>query len=166
MYLKKYAMILTALGLAICISGCGDTSPNTFEQNKTAVETEAQKVLPKLYLDLSFEGNTESDGKRILFPGDEPLTEAGEIYCKDIDWVLSEAFCLYRDREIFNPYQYHHKTVKESALMAEKHHVKNLLLWHTEDATFGSRKKDYTEEASHYYSGTIWVPDDFETIEL
>ena len=51
--------------------------------------------------------------------------------------------------------------------MAEKHHVKNLLLWHTEDeATYGNRKELYSKEAAVYYSGKIWVPDDGEIIDL
>jgi len=107
------------------------------------------------------------DGTRLVFPGDEPLSESGEQFCDRADWLLSEAFCLYRDREIFRPERYHHMTVRESSLMAEKHQVKNLLLWHTEDeATYGNRKELYTKEAAGYYSGKIWVPDDGEIIDL
>ena len=106
------------------------------------------------------------DGTRLVFPGDEPVTEHGEQFCGDADWLLSEAFCLDRDRAIYRPERYHHLTVKESSMMAQKHHVKNLLLWHTEDDTFGQRKELYTEEASRYYDGNIWVPDDWETISL
>ena len=107
------------------------------------------------------------DGTRLVFPGDEPVSEAGERFLDGADWLLSEAFCLYRDREIFRPERYHHMTVRESSLMAEKHQVKNLLLWHTEDeTTYGERKELYTKEASQYYSGKIWVPDDGEVIDL
>ena len=109
---------------------------------------------------------TWPDGTRVLFPGDEPLSEKGESFCDNVDWLLSEAFCRYRDKDIFNPYQYHHMTVKESAVIAQNHHAKNLVLWHTEDATFGHRKELYTAEASHYYAGRIWVPNDWETIHL
>ena len=109
---------------------------------------------------------TWPDGTRVLFPGDEPLSEKGESFCDNVDWLLSEAFCLYRDKDIFNPYQYHHMTVKESAVIAQNHNAKNLVLWHTEDATFGHRKELYTAEASHYYAGRIWVTNDWETIHL
>lgn len=106
------------------------------------------------------------DGTRLVFPGDEPISETGEALCDDADWLLSEAFCLYRDKDLYNPYQYHHMTVKESAENAMKHHVKNLLLWHTEDGTYGQRKELYTQEAAQYYKGKIWVPDDWEVIDL
>ena len=106
------------------------------------------------------------DGCRLVFPGDEPLTEHGEQFCDQADWLLSEAFCLYRDKEIYRPERYHHMSVRESSLMAHKHKVKNLLLWHTEDDTFGQRKELYTKEAGEYFEGMIWVPDDGEIIEL
>lgn len=44
---------------------------------------------------------------------------------------------------------------------------KNLVLWHTEDeTTFGIRKDVYTKEAKTFFDGNIYVPDDFDTIEL
>ena len=40
------------------------------------------------------------NGKKFTFLGDEPYCECEEPYAKDADWLLHEAFCLYRDREI------------------------------------------------------------------
>ena len=51
-------------------------------------------------------------------------------------------------------------------MIAERNQVKNLLLWHTEDGTFGRRRELYTREAGEYYHGNIWVPDDGDLIEL
>ena len=39
------------------------------------------------------------NGKKFTFLGDEPYCEYEEPYAKDADWLLHEAFCLYRDRE-------------------------------------------------------------------
>lgn len=86
----------------------------------------------------------EMIGSRILL---EPLTENTMELCRDADWLLSEAYCLYEEREIHTPYRYHHSTVREASEIAERYHVKNLVLWHTEDAAYGERKRRYTEEA-------------------
>ncbi len=106
------------------------------------------------------------DGRKLVFPGDEPLSENTMELCRDADWLLSEAYCLYEEREIHTPYRYHHSTVREASETAERFHVKNLVLWHTEDATYGERKRRYTEEAGRYYRGNVWVPDDGEVILL
>nr|WP_106789264.1 MBL fold metallo-hydrolase [Massilistercora timonensis] len=109
---------------------------------------------------------TWPDEMKLVFPGDEPVNDACRPYCQDADWLLSEAFCLYADREIFTPYKYHHSTVREASLLAQDCQAKNLILWHTEDATFGTRKTRYTEEAKQFYDGNVFVPEDGEVIEL
>ena len=42
------------------------------------------------------------DGKIVCCPGDEPLNPLCEEFAKGADWLFHEAFCLYRDREIFS----------------------------------------------------------------
>ncbi len=107
------------------------------------------------------------DRKKLTFLGDEPLHDSCAEYVKNVDWMLSEAFCLHSEREYYNPYQYHHGTVKEAAQNAENGEVKNLVLWHTEDqTTYGIRKRVYAEEARQYYSGNVFVPDDDEIITV
>lgn len=44
--------------------------------------------------------------------------------------------------------------------------AKNLILYHTEDETLQTRKKTYTSEARTVFNGNIFVPDDFEVIDL
>jgi ribonuclease Z len=44
--------------------------------------------------------------------------------------------------------------------------VKNLILYHTEDHTLATRKKEYTAEAAQHFHGNIYVPDDLEVIPL
>lgn len=105
-------------------------------------------------------------GKKLVCLGDEPYNEANRHYVENADWLLCEAFCLYRDRNIFKPYEKHHSTALEAGALAEQLHVKNLLLYHTEDKHIDTRKKDYTEEARRNFKGNVYVPDDLEIVDI
>ena len=106
------------------------------------------------------------DGQRVVCLGDEPYKPTSERYVKGCDWLLCEAFCMYRDRNQFRPYEKHHSTVVDAGTLAQQLGVKNLLLYHTEDTRLMSRRDNYTAEARTVYSGNIHVPMDLETIEL
>ncbi|WP_300728360.1 MBL fold metallo-hydrolase [uncultured Bacteroides sp.] len=106
------------------------------------------------------------DGQKLVCLGDEPFNESNRHYVEGADWLLSEAFCLYEDRERFKPYEKHHSTALDAGRLADKLNVKNLLLYHTEDKTLDTRKEKYTKEVAANYHGRIWVPDDLERIEL
>lgn len=106
------------------------------------------------------------DGMTLCCLGDEPYNEQCEIYANKADWLLAEAFCLYRDRDIFKPYEKHHSTVKEACELAENLQVKNLVLYHTEDKHIAQRKELYTAEGREYYYGNLFVPDDLDVINL
>ncbi len=106
------------------------------------------------------------NGKKLTCCGDEPYTEREEKYAKDSEWLLHEAFCLYSQRDIFDPYEKHHSTVKDACELAEKLNVKNLLLYHTEDKNLSDRARLYKEEGTQYYHGNMFIPDDLEYIEL
>lgn len=109
----------------------------------------------------------ETEEEKITFLGDEPLNkEKCEKYIEGADWLLSEAFCRYEEREKYKPYEKHHSTVKDAAEIAQRFGVKNLLLWHTEDDNIKTRKELYTEEAEQYFDGKVYVPDDLEEIDL
>lgn len=102
-----------------------------------------------------------------VFCGDEPINKLNEKYIINTDLLLLEAYCLERDSHIYHPHEMHHNTVKESALSAEKLNVKKLLLYHTEDeTTYSHRKELYTEEAKKYFSREVLVPDDYDEIDL
>lgn len=109
---------------------------------------------------------TLPDGQVMAILGDEPYNEMCELYVKDSDWLLSEAFCLYEHRETFKPYEKNHSTALDAGKLASQLNVKNLLLYHTEDKHLSIRKEAYKKEASEYFSGTIYVPDDLEVIPL
>ncbi len=106
------------------------------------------------------------NGRKLTFLGDEPYCDYEEPYAREADWLLHEAFCLYRAREIYRPYEKHHATVKEACEDGEKLGAKNLILYHTEDRNLKDRKKLYTEEGRRYYHGNLIVPEDLERIEL
>ena len=106
------------------------------------------------------------NGKKLVFAGDEPLKENGKKYSKNVDWLLSEAFCLFDEEPKFHAYQYQHQTVKEASMIAQDLKVKNLLIWHTEDQTGKKRKERYTEEAKQFYKGNVWVPEDGEVFNI
>lgn len=107
------------------------------------------------------------EGYSLVFSGDEPFSEQYLKWMEPCDWLLSEAFCLYAEKDFYNPYQYSHATVREACMCAERFHAQNLVLWHTEDeTTYGFRKQAYTEEAHQFFSGNVFVPDDFDIIDL
>lgn len=107
-----------------------------------------------------------NDGQKLVCAGDEPVNPGRFAYLEGAHWLLTEAFCLYGDRDRFNPYEKHHSTVKDAAVLAEANHVPNLVLWHTEDKTIATRKEMYTAEGQIYYHGRLFVPDDGEVIQL
>jgi len=106
------------------------------------------------------------NGRKLTCCGDEPLTSNVEHYAKGSDWMLHEAFCLYSQADIFDPYEKHHSTVKDACELGERLGVKNLLLYHTEDKNLADRKRLYTEEGFKYYGGNLLIPDDLETVEI
>lgn len=106
------------------------------------------------------------NGKKFTFIGDEYYRECEYEYSKDADWFLHEAFCLYRDRDIFKPYEKFHATVKEACENAAMLGIKNLILYHTEDKNLAQRKELYTAEGKEYFEGNLFVPDDLDVMEL
>jgi ribonuclease Z len=105
-------------------------------------------------------------GGKLTCCGDEPYTDFEKKYAEGAVWLLHEAFCLKSDADRFKPYEKHHSTVADAAENAESLGVKNLVLYHTEDTEIAERKKLYTEEASRYFGGRVYVPDDLEEIKI
>lgn len=103
---------------------------------------------------------------RLGFCGDEPLTEETVHNVEGCRWLMHEAFCLYSERDIFQPYRKHHSTVKDACEMAERLKVENLILYHTEETHLQERKKLYSEEGKAYFRGNLFVPNDREQIVL
>lgn len=106
------------------------------------------------------------DGQTLVCLGDEPCHPDCRELVRGCDWLLTEAFCLYEDREIFQPYEKHHSTVRDAAQLAQELQVGHLVLYHTEDKTLATRKARYSAEAQSVYNGPVAIPDDLETIDL
>lgn len=105
-------------------------------------------------------------GKKLTCCGDEPYNACEKKYAENSTWLLHEAFCLDSQADIFHPYEKHHSTVKDACELAEELHVKNLLLYHTEDKNISQRKELYYNEGMKYFNGNLLIPDDLESVEL
>jgi len=106
------------------------------------------------------------DGQRLVCLGDEPYSVQSEPYARECDWLMCEAFCLYKDRFAFNPYEKNHSTALDAGMIAQELRVKHLVLYHTEDTRLDTRAATYSAEAAQYYKGPILVPNDLESFEL
>ena len=60
----------------------------------------------------------------------------------------------------------HHSTALDAGRLAAELGVKNLVLYHTEDRNLDTRKQSYMREAAQAFSGTVYVPDDLERINI
>ena len=109
---------------------------------------------------------TLKNGKKFTCAGDEPYNPGCRKYVEGSDWLLHEAFCLYEDRDKFQPYEKHHSTVKDASELAESLKIPNLVLWHTEDKNLSQRKELYSAEGKKYYHGNLFVPNDGEILDL
>jgi len=107
-----------------------------------------------------------NENEKISCCGDEPYQECEYQYVKDSKWLLHEAFCLYSQADIFQPYEKNHSTVKDACITAQRLNVENLILYHTEDRNIKERKKLYTEEGKSYFDGNLYVPEDLDVFEL
>lgn len=106
------------------------------------------------------------DGQRLVCLGDEPYSVHSEPYARGCDWLMCEAFCLYKDRFTFNPYEKNHSTALDAGMLAQELGVKHLVLYHTEDTHLDTRSATYAAEASQYFKGDILVPDELQSFDL
>lgn len=109
---------------------------------------------------------TLPDDRKLVCLGDEPYNPQNKELVENADWMMCEAFCKYADRDIFHPYEKHHSTALDAAVLAQQLNVKNLVLYHTEEKTIATRKRDYTLEAKTKFNGNVFVPDDLDEIIL
>jgi len=106
------------------------------------------------------------DGQRLVCLGDEPYSMNSEPYARGCDWLMCEAFCLYKDQFVFNPYEKNHSTALDAGMLAQELGVKHLVLYHTEDTHLNTRAAAYSAEVSQYYKGDIIVPNDLQSFDL
>jgi len=106
------------------------------------------------------------DGASLAYLGDEPYNAANREKVVNADWLISEAFCLSKDIDLFHPYEMSHATVLDAAQNAKTLGAKNLVLIHTEDSDLAHRKENYTKEAKTVFDGNVFVPEDLECLPL
>lgn len=105
-------------------------------------------------------------GRSLVFLGDEPFHEQNRAQAEKSDWLMSEAFCLYEEREKFRPYEKSHSTARDAGRSASELEAGRLILYHTEDSDLLHRQARYRAEAEKEFRGPVYVPDDLEEIEL
>ncbi len=101
-------------------------------------------------------------GTRLAFPGDEPCPDFLRDTFRKAHWMFHEAFCLYGERDRFQPYEKHHSTVRDACQLAQDLQIQNLILWHTEDKDLAHRKERYLAEGKAFFTGRLYIPDDGE----
>lgn len=110
--------------------------------------------------------NEKTCSKTLVCLGDEPYNSINCEYVENADWLMHEAFCLYAEKDKYNPYKKSHSTAFDAGRNAAALNVRHLILYHTEDNTLAKRKKEYTAEAAKSFAGDIFVPEDLEEIIL
>ncbi len=150
---------LSCLGKTLLLESIEDLEERKILNHKIQFfDTQAKKI-PQYGFNYFY------DDKNVLsFCGDEPLTRVEMT--KHTTYLMHEAFCLYSQREIFKPERAGHSTALQACQLAEKLHIPNIILYHTEDSDISNLKKKYTFEGQSVYSGNIFVPEDLEVLEL
>ncbi len=111
--------------------------------------------------------STLSDGREVVFLGDESLTDTNIEDCRGADTVVCGAFCRHADADHFRPYEKHHHTVRDVARVARRADIRRLVLIHSEDTDLSHRQAVYAAEAAEYgFTGPTITPADGDTIEL
>lgn len=105
-------------------------------------------------------------GKKLFYPGDEPIRPEHYDRIENIDYLIHEAFCLHNQLEAYDPHKKAHGTALEAAQKAQEVEAKNLLLVHMEDETLETRKEAYAAEVKSAFSGEVFVPVDLDSINL
>ncbi len=107
------------------------------------------------------------NGKKLSFLGDEPYCEHERPFVENSDLLMQEAYCLYSEKDKYKPYEKHHGTALDSSRNAFLLGAKATLLFHTEGKTpLSERKWKYEAEAKQAFSGTVYVPNDLDVIDL
>lgn len=109
---------------------------------------------------------TYEPGHTLVCCGDVSLVERDFPRAQGATWLLHEAFCLADHPAADYIHHAGHSTAAEAAAIAQAVGAQNLLLYHTEDGDLAHRRERYTAEASTQFSGSIYVPDDLDSIQL
>ena len=103
---------------------------------------------------------------KLMFCGDEPLQKENYELAKNKEWLIHEAFCLESDEPIFKAHEKSHSTVVDSSKIAQSVNAKNLILLHSVDHNLENRKILFCKESNTVFKGNVFVPNDFDVIEI
>lgn len=106
------------------------------------------------------------DGNSLVCLGDEPCRPSSRPFAQNARWLLSEAFCLEKQKDVFHPYEKHHGTAADAGKLAQELNAGNLVLYHTEDSDVDHRAENYAAEASAHFHGKVFVPEDLQTFNI
>lgn len=137
----------------------GDGQTETFPFGNVQFFDTGCELIPQFGCKINYK-----DGSSLVYLGDDPVRRQSEPYVFECDWFVAEALCMESERHIHHPEESFHSSVKEAASNAEALRVKNLVLCHTEDTHGNDKKALYIAEATEFFSGNIFVPDDREII--
>ncbi len=122
-----------------------------------------------------FSDKTKQFGFKAVFPsgkvlaclGDEPFNEKNaEILFKTVIILCVKLF-VFTVKDIFKPYEKFHSTALDAGKLAESLFCKKSYpVSHRGRNTSNTQKRTYTSEARTVFNGNIFVPDDFEVIDL
>jgi len=102
-------------------------------------------------------------GRSMVFTGDTtPINEMIDL-ARNCDVLVHEATYLESHRELAADYG--HSTARQAGRIAAEADVNTLVLVHFECPP-GSTVKHYRTEAAEEFKGTIYVPDDMETLTI
>lgn len=109
---------------------------------------------------------TVIDGKKLVFFGDEPINSLyyNEFY--NYDYVIHEVLCHSKDEDRIKPDKLFHSSTRMVGEVMNKLNIKNLILIHTIEDNIKERKNLYITDTKKYFSGNVFVPDDFDIIEV
>lgn len=137
-------------------------------EDQKQIDIQGVKIIP---IDLKSQKEEQhgfllaADNYKLYYTGDEPLRDYHKELAKDVDLLIHEVFCLDSEEAKYGAHEKAHSTSKEAALNATAINAKQLALIHIADED-DNRKQRYTEEVRSAFTGTIYVPEDGEVINL
>lgn len=99
--------------------------------------------------------------KTILFTGDTAPNEYLEKYAKNVDLLIHDATLTHQKVDL--AHRHGHSTSRDAAELAERARAKQLVLTHIYREEL---VKESLEEAKKYFSGPVYVAEDFTEIEI
>lgn len=110
--------------------------------------------------------------KKIVFFWDEAINilDRTDLHrFENCDWLICEAYCSERDKEIFDPHPKSHITSIEAANIAKRLDAKSLIIAHIAEKLEFNRVEQYAlmkKEIKSHYSWEVYIPNDWDTISL